>query len=74
MVQLWIYQHYKGKKYEVIWVAKHSENLEELIVYKALYEDEYWVFGQLWIRPLDMFFESIVINWEKIARFSYIGE
>ena len=47
------YQHYKGKFYEVVGVARHSETLEELVVYKALYETE---FGKesLWVRPKKM--------------------
>ena len=48
------YRHYKGNMYEVIGVAKHSETLEELVVYKALYGD-----GQLWVRPKEMFLEKV---------------
>ncbi len=64
------YQHYKGKHYEVIGVAKHSETLEGLVVYKALYQKE----GEnLWVRPLKMFTEIIVIDGKKVKRFEYIG-
>jgi hypothetical protein len=65
------YQHYKGKFYEVIGIAKHSETLEELVVYKALYKSE---FGEntLWIRPLLMFLEEVEINGGKIPRFKFI--
>lgn len=44
------YRHFKGKEYEVIAIGKHSETLEEMVVYKALYGN-----GDVWIRPLDMF-------------------
>ena len=68
MVKLGKYCHYKGKEYEVIGTAKHSETLEELVVYKALYDE-----GQIWVRPLKMFTEIIEIDGEKISRFKYIG-
>jgi hypothetical protein len=64
------YQHYKGKEYEVIGLAKHSETLEELVVYKALYQPE----GEnLWIRPLKMFIEEVQIEGIKKPRFKYLG-
>lgn len=62
------YVHYKGNEYEVVGVAKHSETLEPMVVYKALYGD-----GGLWVRPYDMFFETVEINGEKIPRFKKIG-
>ncbi len=64
-----IYEHYKGKRYRVIGVAKHSETLEEVVVYQALYGD-----GDLWVRPLKMFSEEIEINGQKTPRFRYISE
>jgi cyclomaltodextrinase / maltogenic alpha-amylase / neopullulanase len=63
------YRHYKGKEYEVIGIAKHSENLEDFVVYRALYGD-----GQLWIRPCEMFLESIIFEGRKISRFEYVNE
>ena len=62
------YVHYKGNEYEVIGVAKHSETLEPMVVYKALYGD-----GGLWVRPYGMFFETVDINGEKIPRFKKIS-
>lgn len=61
------YRHFKGKEYEVIGVAKHSETLEEYVVYRALYGE-----GGLWIRPLVMFLENVSVNGEVIPRFQYI--
>jgi hypothetical protein len=65
------YQHYKGKQYEVIGIAKHSETLEEVVVYKALYQPEG---NNLWIRPLKMFTEDVIIEEKKIPRFKFLGE
>ena len=65
------YQHYKGKKYEVIGVAKHSETLEELVIYKALYQPA----GEnLWVRPLKMFTENIITDGKEIPRFKFQGD
>lgn len=63
------YRHFKGAEYEVLGIAKHSEDLEEYVVYRALYGD-----GQLWIRPLAMFCENIPISGRNVPRFQYIGE
>jgi len=64
-----IYKHYKGKLYQVIDTAKHTETLEELVVYKALYDD-----FQLWVRPLEMFNEQVLLNGKNIPRFEFISE
>ena len=61
------YKHCKGKLYEVLGVAKHSETLESLVVYKALYKNPD---SDLWVRPLSMFTEKVVINGKKVPRFS----
>ncbi len=63
------YRHYKGREYEIIGIGKHSETLEELVVYRALYGNH-----QLWIRPKDMFFEKILKDGKEILRFEYVGD
>ncbi len=63
------YRHYKGKDYEVIAVARHSETEEELVVYRTLYGD-----FSLWVRPLKMFTEQLSVDGKEQARFSYIGD
>jgi hypothetical protein len=61
-----IYKHYKGKLYDVISVATHSESLEKLVVYKATYQAE----GEnIWVRPLDMFQSLVEVNGELVKRF-----
>ena len=62
------YRHYSGKEYELIGLARHSETLEELVVYKPLYIDD-----GLWVRPLKMFEEEVVVNGVKMPRFTQIS-
>jgi len=62
------YQHFKGNNYEVIEVAKHSETMEELVVYRALYGNH-----GLWVRPLKMFLEEVESEGKKIPRFKYLS-
>jgi len=69
-----LYQHYKGKLYEVVGVGRHSETLEEVIVYRGLYEDEEFGKNPIWVRPINMFLEEIEIDGKKIPRFKYLGE
>ena len=72
-MKTWIYKHYKNKDYEVIWIAIHSETLEELVVYKALYDSEEFWNNVLWVRPKAMFCEKVLVAWEYISRFKYIS-
>ncbi|OHA26618.1 MAG: hypothetical protein A3C06_01795 [Candidatus Taylorbacteria bacterium RIFCSPHIGHO2_02_FULL_46_13] len=71
ILKLGKYRHYKGKEYQVIGVAKHTETLEDLVVYKALYENKT---ANLWVRPLKIFMESVEVEGKKMLRFEYIGE
>ncbi len=67
MIKIGTYKHSKsGKLYKVICVAKHSETLEDFVVYEALYENEK---SKFWIRPLKMFTEAIELNGAKVSRF-----
>ena len=63
------YRHFKGKEYEVLGVARHSETEEELVVYRALYGD----FG-LWVRPVSMWNETVERDGKTYRRFTYIGQ
>ncbi len=73
-MQLWKYRHYKWREYEVIWVARHSETLEALVVYKALYPSEEFWNEALRVRPLEMFQEKVVVDGKEVERFTYVGE
>lgn len=68
-IKLGKYRHFKGNMYEVITVAKHSETLEDMVVYKALYGD-----GGYWVRPSSMWNETVNRDGREIKRFTYIGE
>lgn len=73
-IKLWIYKHYKWKLYEVIWVWHHSETLEKLVFYKALYNSpDFWE-NALWCRPYEMFVWEIEIDWVLKPRFEYVWE
>ena len=67
-VKLGRYRHFKGNEYEVIAIAKHSETLEEMVIYRALYQD-----GGYWVRPVNMFLETVVRAGKEQKRFEYIG-
>lgn len=68
-IKLGKYRHFKGNMYEVISIAKHSETLEDMVVYKALYGD-----GGCWVRPLTMWNETVNHNGIEIKRFTYVDE
>jgi hypothetical protein len=71
--QLWAHYKHPTKRYEIIELAKNSENLEEMVIYKALYQGDF-KFGQVWVRTLKEFLEIIERNGKKIERFSLIEE
>ena len=63
------YKHFKGNEYEIIALAKHSETLEDTVVYKALYGE-----GQIWVRPLTMFLDMKTLeDGTQVQRFTKIG-
>ncbi len=62
------YRHYKGREYTVLGVARHSETLEELVVYRQEYGD-----NGLWVRPAAMFAESVEVDGRRVPRFQPIA-
>ncbi len=62
-----IYRHYKGNEYELIDVALHSETLEEMIVYRALYGEQ-----KVWVRPAYMWEEEVEVDGKKVRRFEFV--
>ncbi len=68
-IKLGKYRHYKGKEYEVVGIARHSETLEELVIYRALYGRH-----GLWARSIKVFKEKVVVGGKKVPRFKYVGK
>lgn len=64
-----IYEHFKGGRYRVLGVGRHSESLEELVFYQNLDDKD-----ELWVRPVEMFLEEVEVDGKKILRFKYIGD
>jgi len=63
------YRHFKGNEYQVLYIAKHSETLEKMIVYQALYGEK-----GIWVRPTSMWNETVEWNGSIVRRFTYIGD
>ncbi len=68
-VRIGRYRHYKGKEYTVIGLARHSETLEELVVYRPEYGER-----GLWVRPRKMFLEEVEVHGVRVPRFEFIAE
>ena len=63
------YRHFKGGLYEVVGIARHSETLEDMVVYRALYGE-----GALWVRPASMWNETVTREGRTFPRFTFVGE
>lgn len=68
-IKLGIYKHYKGNEYKVLGVASHSETLEKMVVYQALYG----TYG-IWVRPINMWNEFVEVNGQQVKRFEFVRE
>ncbi len=68
-MKLGIYQHFKGNRYRVMALARHSETREEMVVYQALYGER-----GIWVRPLAMFDETLERDGKTLKRFEFIAE
>ena len=62
-----LYRHFKGNMYKVLYTARHSETMEEMVVYQALYGDM-----GIWVRPRAMFCEEIVRDGKTFVRFEFV--
>lgn len=68
-IKIGVYQHYKGNKYKVLGVANHSETLEKMVVYQALYGE-----NEVWVRPISMWNEEVTVGDKTVKRFEFISE
>lgn len=68
-IKLGKYRHFKGNEYRVLAIARHSETLEEMVVYQALYGEM-----GIWVRPASMWNETVQRDGKTYQRFTYIGE
>lgn len=66
-IQKGIYTHFKGQQYEVLDIATHSETLEKMVVYKALYGEQ-----GIWVRPLSLFCETVEVDGRIVPRFRFM--
>ena len=64
-----IYRHYKGNLYELFGICNHSETLEKMVIYKALYGN-----GEVWVRPVEMWDEIVIFNGKEVPRFEYVED
>jgi hypothetical protein len=71
-IQPGIYRHFKGKNYEVIGIAHHSETLEELVVYRALYSSPDFGENALWVRPVKIWEQEVEFEGRKFKRFEKV--
>ncbi|MBX3710042.1 MAG: DUF1653 domain-containing protein [Gammaproteobacteria bacterium] len=72
-IQLGKYQHYKiGKLHQVLGIARHSETLEDMVIYQALYHCEKFWRDQTWVKPKKMFLEYVIYDGYRVPRFKQI--
>lgn len=69
MIQPGKYRHFKGKEYEVLYLATHSETMEPMVVYQALYGEQ-----GVWVRPASMWEETVERDGKTYQRFTYLGD
>lgn len=68
------YRHFKGGEVEVLYIAHHSESLEEMVVYQSLYDNKTFGKGSVWVRPVSMFMETVENDGKTMERFSKITD
>jgi hypothetical protein len=67
------YMHYKNKPYKLLGIVRHSETLEEMILYRPLYKSKDFGKKTEWVRPKEMFFENVTVDGQEVPRFRFVG-
>ena len=68
MMKQRLYRHYKGNLYRLLYIARHSETLEEMVIYQDVNNPE-----KIWARPASMWEETVEVGEERVSRFQYLG-
>lgn len=68
MMKQGLYRHYKGNLYRLLYIARHSETLEEMVIYQDVNCPE-----KIWARPASMWEETVEVSGERVSRFQYLG-
>lgn len=68
MMKQGLYRHYKGNLYRLLYIARHSETLEEMVIYQDVNNPE-----KIWARPASMWEETVEVGGERVSRFQYLG-
>jgi hypothetical protein len=71
-MKLWKYRHYKNKDYELLFVWKDSDTLEDFVIYKALYTSKEFWNNAIWVKSLKEFCTTLIVDNKEIERFKYI--
>ena len=71
-----IYRHYKNKEryYEIVGVGRHTETLEDVVIYRALYDTPDFGSKPIWVRPLAMFLGTVIVDEKEVSRFERVDE
>lgn len=72
-LKIGIYRHYNGNLYKVLGIANHSETLNPMVIYQALYDSKDFGSNALWVRPLEMFLENVNIAGKNRKRFEFVS-
>lgn len=74
MIEMWVYKHYKGNTYQIIGLWKHSDTMEDYVVYQGQYNSEEFGNNPIRVKSVEEFEKDIEIDGQKVKRFVYLGQ